>query len=60
MTSSDIHEQVRERYAQAAAEASSGVQPGIVSGCGEGGCCAPQDAVFGTALSGSSPAPRSS
>jgi arsenite methyltransferase len=50
MTSNDIHEQVRERYAQAAAEASSGVQPGIVGGCGEGGCCAPQDAVFGSAL----------
>jgi SAM-dependent methyltransferase len=50
MTPSDIHEQVRERYAQAAAEVSSGVQPGIIGGCGEGGCCAPQDAVFGSAL----------
>jgi ubiquinone/menaquinone biosynthesis C-methylase UbiE len=50
MSTSDIHEQVRERYAQAAAEASSGTQPGIVSGCGEGGCCAPEDAVFGSAL----------
>ena len=46
----EIHEQVRERYAQAAVEASSGTQPGIVSGCGEGGCCAPEDAVFGSAL----------
>ena len=52
MSTSDIHEQVRERYAQAAAEASSGTQPGIVSGCGEGGCCAPEDAVFGGALYG--------
>ena len=50
MATSDIHEQVRERYAQAAAEASSGAQPGIVGGCGEGGCCAPGDAVFGSAL----------
>ena len=50
MSSDDIHEQVRERYAQAAVEASSGTQPGIVSGCGEGGCCAPEDAVFGGAL----------
>jgi arsenite methyltransferase len=50
MSASDIHEQVRRRYAQAAAEASSGARPGIVSGCGEGGCCAPRDAVFGSAL----------
>jgi SAM-dependent methyltransferase len=50
MSTSDIHEQVRRRYARAAAEASSGAQPGIVSGCGEGGCCAPEDAVFGGAL----------
>ena len=52
MSSDDIHEQVRERYAQAAVDASSGTQPGIVSGCGEGGCCAPEDAVFGSALYG--------
>jgi SAM-dependent methyltransferase len=52
MSTSDIHEQVRQRYAQAAVEASSGTQPGIVSGCGEGGCCAPEDAVFGGALYG--------
>ena len=45
-----IHEEVRERYAQAALEAASGAQPGIIGGCGEGGCCAPQDAVFGSAL----------
>jgi arsenite methyltransferase len=45
-----IHEEVRRRYAQAAVEASFGVQPAIASGCGEGGCCAPQDAVFGSAL----------
>ncbi len=50
MSTSDIHEQVRQRYAQAAVEASSGTQPGIVSGCGEGGCCAPGEAVFGGAL----------
>ncbi|MGE0027648.1 MAG: arsenite methyltransferase [Thermoleophilia bacterium] len=49
----DIHEQVRRRYAQAADEAASGAQPGIVSGCGEGGCCAPGEAVFGGALYGS-------
>ena len=51
-TAADIHEQVRQRYAQAAAEASTGRQPGIASGCGEGGCCAPGDAVFGGALYG--------
>jgi arsenite methyltransferase len=48
----DIHEQVRQRYAQAAVEASSGAQPGIASGCGEGGCCAPGEAVFGAGLYG--------
>jgi arsenite methyltransferase len=48
MSSSEIHDQVRERYAQAAAEAASGAQPGIVGGCGEGGCCGPAD--FGGAL----------
>lgn len=46
----DIHEQVRRRYAQAATEAASGAQPGIASGCGEGGCCAPGEAVFGSGL----------
>lgn len=46
----DIHEQVRRRYAQAAAEAASGREPGIASGCGEGGCCAPGEAVFGSGL----------
>jgi SAM-dependent methyltransferase len=46
----DIHEQVRQRYAQAAAEAASGTEPGIASGCGEGGCCAPGEAVFGSGL----------
>ncbi len=45
--SDDIHEIVRERYAAAAREASAGTQPGIVGGCGEGGCCAPSEAVFG-------------
>jgi SAM-dependent methyltransferase len=48
MSANDIHEEVRERYAQAAAEAASGAQPGIVGGCGEGGCCGPAD--FGSAL----------
>src|SRR5918995_1774958 len=48
MSSSEIHDQVRERYAQAAAEAAAGAQPGIVGGCGEGGCCGPAD--FGSAL----------
>jgi arsenite methyltransferase len=50
MSSSEIHDQVRRRYAQAAAEAASGTQPGIVGGCGEGGCCGPAD--FGSALYG--------
>jgi SAM-dependent methyltransferase len=44
----DIHEQVRERYARAATEAASGTQPGILGGCGEGGCCGPAD--FGSVL----------
>jgi len=48
MSSSEVHDQVRERYAQAAAEAASGAQPGIVGGCGEGGCCGPAD--FGSGL----------
>lgn len=51
-TDADIHEQVRQRYAQAATEASSGSRPGIASGCGEGGCCAPAEAVFGSGLYG--------
>jgi arsenite methyltransferase len=46
----DVHEQVRERYARAAAEAASGARPGIVGGCGEGGCCGP--AGFGSGLYG--------
>jgi SAM-dependent methyltransferase len=46
----DIHEQVRERYARAAAEAASGNEPALAPGCGEGGCCAP--AGFGSALYG--------
>jgi arsenite methyltransferase len=50
MTTSDIHEQVRQRYAEAATEAATGTQPGIASGCGEGGCCAPGEAVFGSEL----------
>jgi arsenite methyltransferase len=50
MSAHDVHEQVRERYAQAAREAAGGAQPGIVGGCGEGGCCAPGDEVFGSAL----------
>jgi arsenite methyltransferase len=50
MSTKDIHETVRERYAEAAREAASGAQPGIVGGCGEGGCCAPSEAVFGGAL----------
>lgn len=49
-TGADIHEQVRERYAQAAREAAGGAQPGIVAGCGDGGCCAPGEQVFGSAL----------
>ena len=48
--SADIYEQVRDRYAEAARDAASGSQPGIVGGCGEAGCCAPQDTVFGSAL----------
>ena len=50
MSADDVHEQVRERYAQAAREAAGGAQPGIAGGCGEGGCCAPGDEVFGSAL----------
>lgn len=49
-TASDVHEEVRARYAQAAREAAGGAQPGIVGGCGEGGCCAPGEEVFGSAL----------
>lgn len=52
MSTSDIHERVRERYAQAADEATSGTQPGIVTGSGDGGCCRPGEAVFGSALYG--------
>ena len=52
MSASDIHEQVRQRYAQAAVEAASGAQPGIVGDCGEGGCCAPGEAAFGSGLYG--------
>lgn len=48
MSGNEVHEQVRERYAQAAAEAAAGVQPEIIGGCGEGGCCGP--AGFGGAL----------
>jgi len=48
MSADDVHERVRERYAQAAVEAASGAQPGIIGGCGEGGCCGPAD--FGGAL----------
>jgi SAM-dependent methyltransferase len=48
--SAAVHEQVRERYAQAAREAAGGSQPGIVAGCGDGGCCAPGEEVFGSAL----------
>jgi len=44
-----IHEQVRVRYAQAAAEATAGAEPGIVSCCGDDGCATDQ-AVFGSAL----------
>jgi len=50
MSSNDVHDAVRERYAEAAREAAAGEQPGIVGGCGEGGCCAPSEAVFGSAL----------
>ena len=50
MSTHDIHESVRARYAEAAREASAGEQPGIVGGCGRGGCCAPSEAVFGSAL----------
>ncbi|MGE3140740.1 MAG: arsenite methyltransferase, partial [Thermoleophilia bacterium] len=52
MSAGEVHEQLRRRYAQAAAEAGAGTRPGIVSGCGEGGCRAPADAVFGGALYG--------
>jgi SAM-dependent methyltransferase len=52
MSTRDIHEQVRERHARAAAEAASGARPGIASGCGEGGCCAPGEEVFGSGLYG--------
>jgi SAM-dependent methyltransferase len=48
----DIHEQVRQRYAQAASEAASGSEPAIASGCGEGGCCAPGEPAFGSGLYG--------
>ena len=50
MSTHEIHDVVRERYAAAAREAAAGAQPGIVGGCGEGGCCAPSEAVFGGAL----------
>jgi SAM-dependent methyltransferase len=51
MGAEDVHERVRERYATAAREAQSGVEPGIVGGCGDGGCCAPgEQAVFGSGL----------
>ncbi len=50
MSTNDVHDAVRERYAEAAREAAAGEQPGIVGGCGEGGCCAPSEAVFGSAL----------
>jgi SAM-dependent methyltransferase len=54
MGAGEVHERVRERYAQAAREAAAGSQPGIVAGggCGEGGCCAPGEDVFGSALYG--------
>ena len=56
--STDVHEQVRRRYAEAAREAASGVPPGIATGCGEGdcctsaegACCAPGEEVFGGGL----------
>ena len=31
-----IHKEVRAHYARAAAEASSGAEPGVVSRCGDG------------------------
>ncbi len=56
--STDIHEQVRRRYAEAARQAASGAVPDIASGCGEGDCCtgaddpccAPGEAAFGGGL----------
>ena len=53
MSTPDVHESVRERYAAAAREVQAGSQPGIVDGggCGEGGCCAPSpERVFGADL----------
>ena len=53
MSTGDVHEVVRERYAAAAREVQAGSQPGIVSGsgCGEGGCCGPSpEQVFGADL----------
>ncbi len=50
MSGDDVHDIVRERYAEAAREAASGELPGIVGGCGQGGCCSPSDAAFGGAL----------
>lgn len=51
--SNDIREQVRERYAEAATAAAAGVEPGIATGCGEGGCCPdPSQAAFGSGLYG--------
>ena len=53
MSAEEVHERVRERYATAAREARAGAEPGIVGGCGEGGCCAPDDAsAFGSGLYG--------
>jgi len=47
----DIRDEVRDRYAQAAVAAAAGVDPGMTTSCGGGGCCAgPSEAVFGPGL----------
>ena len=52
MSTGEIHEHVRERYAAAAREAAAGAEPEIATGCGSGSCCAPGEAVFGSGLYG--------
>jgi SAM-dependent methyltransferase len=50
MSTGEIHERVRQRYAAAAREAAAGAEPDIADGCGSGGCCGPDAAVFGGGL----------
>jgi arsenite methyltransferase len=52
MSTSDIHEEVRQRYAEAATNAAAGAEADLVSCCGGGGCCAPAEPVFGGGLYG--------